>query len=60
MFTIFSATCHICATVPYEWGLGGEGVRVLPLDHHLVDSAPAQVGAYRPLEVVDEGVLAGG
>jgi hypothetical protein len=35
--------------------LVGEGER-LPRDHHLVYPAPVEVGADRPLEVVDEGV----
>ena len=42
--------------VLYEGQLVGEGVRGLPVDHHLVHPAPVEVGADRPLEVVDEGV----
>src|SRR5215210_3678336 len=33
-----------------------EGVRSVPVEHHLIHPAPVEVGADRPLEVVDEGV----
>lgn len=41
--------------VPYDWRLAGE-VEILPRDHDLVHSAPEEVSANRPREVVDEGV----
>jgi len=39
--------------VAHEGPLVGKG---LPGDHDLIHAAPVEIGAYRPLEVVDEGV----
>jgi len=39
-----------------EGRLVRHGVRALPVDHRLVHPAPVEVGANRPLEVIDEGM----
>jgi len=42
--------------VPNVIRLVGDGVRRLPVGHHLVHAAPKEVGADRPLELVDDGM----